>query len=106
MMANSACVRHVTKPPREHETAARCSPGRVDGVAASRRREASIFTMLKFGKLQKSTLSQRRLQSYLELFRQLAGHLLERSVREHELHHALVVVGLASRRRLRPVELL
>ena len=61
--------------------------------------------MLKFGKLQKSTLSQRRFESYFELLGQLAGHLLEGPIREHELHHALVVVGLAPRRRLGPVQL-
>lgn len=102
-MANSACVRRVTKPPRERETAARCSHGHLDGVAASRRREASIFTMLKFGKPQKQTLSQHSFESDFELLGEPAGHLLQRSIGKHELHHALVVVGLAPTRRFGPI---
>ena len=46
-----------------------------------------------------------RFESHFELFRQLAGHLLEGPVREHELHHALVVVGFSSCGRFRAVEL-
>jgi len=44
---------------------------RLDGVAAPRRHEDGMVTMLKFGKRRKSTLSQRRCRCrlFLELRR-------------------------------------
>ena len=41
------CGRIVTKPPREHETAARCSHGRVDGVTVASRRVDAIDANFK-----------------------------------------------------------
>ena len=52
------CGRIVTKLPREHETAARCSQRRLDGVTVASRRVDAIDANFNFGNSQKMTLSQ------------------------------------------------
>ena len=48
-LAVRACVDFVKKPPREHETAARCSHDHEDGFMKTRDREDAIFTKFNFG---------------------------------------------------------